>query len=118
MPEITEPSPVETDSLVSPVESNASSSSSSCSSAFPLFASETTEPVKSEESHPWAGGSDFNKPNEMLLEHYTILSTYEGVEPGGDHNFGDPALDFNLYDNFNFHGIADDNIASISENYI
>jgi hypothetical protein len=51
----------------------------------------------------------------MLLEHYP-LSTYEAVEPG-DH-FGDSALDFNLYDNFNFPGIVDDNIASISENYI
>lgn len=118
MPELAESSPVETDTLVSPVESNvSSSSSSSCSSAFPLFASETTVPVKSEESHPWASGSDFNKPNEMLLEHYPILSTYEAVE-GGDHNFGDPALDFNIYDNFTFHGITDDNLASISENYI
>jgi hypothetical protein len=105
------------DSFVSPVESTITSSSSS--SAFPLFASETTEPVKSEESH-WDSGSD--KPNEMALEHYPILSTYEAVEPGVDHNFGD----FSLYDNvisntmesevvFTFHGIAEDNM---TENYI
>jgi hypothetical protein len=103
-----------TDCFVSPVESTITSSSSSSSSAFPLFASETTEPVKSEESHPWASGSDFNKPNQMTLEHYPILSTYEAVEPGGDHNFSD----FSLYDNFTFHGIADDNMTSIAENYI
>jgi len=110
------------DPFVSPVESTiTTSSSSSSSSAFPLFASETTEPVcaKSEESHTWAG-SDFNKPNEMALEHYPILGTYEAVEPSGDHNFGDhSALDsFSLYDNFNFHGIADDNLTSIAEHYI
>lgn len=101
------------DSFVSPVESTITTSSSSSSSAFPLFASETTEPIKSEESHPWASGSDFNKPHEMTLEHYPILSTYEAVEPG-DHNFSD----FSLYDSFTFHGIADDNMTSIAENYI
>lgn len=104
------------DSFISPVESTittTTTSSSSSSSAFPLFASETTEAAsaKTEESHPWASGSDFDKPNELALEHYPILGTYEAVEPTGDHSFGDQsAIDFSLYDNFTFHGIADDNL--------
>lgn len=104
------------ETFVSPVESTFTTSSDS--SSFPLFASETTEAVspKSEESHPWVSGSGFNKPNEMPLENYPILTTYE---PGGDHNFGDhSALDFSLYDNFTFHGITDDNLTNIAEHYI
>lgn len=77
------------DSFVSPVESSA----------------------KSEESHQWASESEFNKPNEMALEQFPILGTYEAVEPNGDHTFGDhPALDFSLYDNFTYDSMA--------ENYI
>ena len=113
MPETVESSSVETSSAESPELYAVNLSYPLADEPYPLFASETTEPVKTEESQSWASGSDFNKANEMGLEHYPILSAYEAVESGGP-NFGD----FSLYDNYTFHGITDDNMTSIAENYI
>ncbi|KAF8160993.1 hypothetical protein B0H34DRAFT_362108 [Crassisporium funariophilum] len=103
----------------SPVESTITTSSSS-SSSFPLFTGEGMDTGHTNETHSWANGSDF-KPSDSMLENFNILTTYEAVEPVGGpvHNFGDhPGLDFDIYDNFGFHGITDDSLNTLTDQFI
>ncbi|KAF9484463.1 hypothetical protein BDN70DRAFT_910669 [Pholiota conissans] len=117
--------------FASPVDSvitatSSSATSSSCA-AFPMFASDGTHTTGAEQhNNPW--GAPFKV--EMPLDNYNILSSYEvdgngsgaGAAVGGGggiHTFGDnPALDFDLYDNYTFAGIADDALANLADQYI
>ncbi|KAF8894919.1 hypothetical protein CPB84DRAFT_1782635, partial [Gymnopilus junonius] len=112
----------------SPVDSVATSSSaSSSSSAFPLFSGEhaaVENGTSATETHaPWAAHGDFKPGGDIALEHFNIISSYEVVEQNGTgtgiHNFGDNSgLDFNLYDNYAFQGIADDTLTSLADPYL
>jgi hypothetical protein len=110
--------------FASPVDSVVTnSSSSSSSSAFPLFSGETTEQPEPHaiETHPWATGPDL-KSNEMVIENFNILASYEAIEQGGSGvpNYSEGSgLDFNIYDNYgNFQSMPDDTLATMTEHYI
>ena len=108
----------------SPVDSVVTTSSSSSSpSAFPLFSGEASNHREPHtiETHPWAAGADL-KSNEVALENFNILASYEAIDQGesGVHNYPENVgLDFNIYDNYgNFQGMPDDTLASMAEHYI
>ncbi|KAF8972958.1 hypothetical protein BDZ97DRAFT_1900817 [Flammula alnicola] len=77
------------------------------------------------DNHPW--GPAFKATDMALVENFNIMTSYEVAEPGGSggsaggvhHGFGDgPGLDFNIYDGYAFQGIADDQLASLADQYI
>jgi hypothetical protein len=128
--------------FASPVDSvitaTSSSAASSCA-AFSLFSGDVTAvggdsagaggQAGAEQHNPW--GPPY-KVNDMPMENFNLLVSYEAVDGsangggggGGIHTFGDnPALDFDLYDNYSFAGIADstlasDTLANLADQYI
>ncbi|KAJ3508882.1 hypothetical protein NLJ89_g5518 [Agrocybe chaxingu] len=117
---ITIPKDHDADHFPSPVESVGTASSSS-SSAFPLFAGHSSSDLdpRAMDSRHWTHDGDF-KSGDMALENFNnILSSYEVSEPvNGSHYPDGPGLDFNMYDNFSFHGIHDDALANLADHYI
>jgi len=110
--------------FASPVDSVVTtSSSSSSSSAFPLFSGEATEHREAHaiETHPWAASTDL-KSNELALENFNILASYEGIDQGGSGvpTYPEaPGLDFTIYDNYgNFQSMPDETLATMAEHYI
>lgn len=100
--------------FASPIESPATASpSSSSSSTFPVFARDTTH---TESSAPSAWTPDF-KAGEMAVDNFSLLNPYDVGHPGPD--FSDNAgMDFNIYENFTFHHISDDTLATLADQYM
>jgi len=102
--------------FASPIESpETASPSSSSSSAFPVFARDTTH-TESSATSAWT--PDF-KAGEMAVDNFGLLNPYDVGHPGPDNAFSDDAgLDFNIYENFTFHHIADDTLATLADQYM
>lgn len=99
--------------FASPIESPATASpSSSSSSAFPVFAHDTTH-TESNATSAWT--PDF-KAGEMAVDNFSLLNPYDVGHPGPDNAFSDnTGMDFNIYENFTFHHIADDTLATLAD---
>ncbi|KJA27772.1 hypothetical protein HYPSUDRAFT_197932 [Hypholoma sublateritium FD-334 SS-4] len=115
----------------SPVDSvltAASSSSASSSAAFPLFAphepltggADAHAPTHAHahgEYHPWGGSGSAFKSESLPLESYGLLGGAYEPAGGGAHPFGDPALDFDLYDTYSFPGLLTDDALGLGEQH-
>lgn len=107
------PAPNGTEVFGSPVESPLTASSSS-SAAFPVLGCDTTH-AESSTSSNWA--TDF-KAGEMM-DNFDLLNPYDVEHPAPVHPFADNSgIDFNIYDDFTFHHIAEDSSTTLTDQYI
>lgn len=107
------------DTFSSPVESNATASSSS--SAFPAFTADIPDAHSTERTCNTSWPSDY-KPSNIGLDHYNMITNYDAVDSAGNNpNYVDESaggFGFSLYDTLAFQSMSDDALVTISDQYL
>lgn len=108
------------DAFSSPVDSNATGSSSS--SAFPPFPSDIPDVQANERSCTAANWSSDYKPGDIEMDHYNIMNNYETVDSVANNpHYVDEStggFGFSLYDTLAFQTISDEALVTISDQYL